>query len=193
MEKYKKSLIISLSLSLLGHAFVFFPLSKTDLNLDKKVYNFSKALSQKSSIKVKISKASKKQKNIISTRSGKLKKKNNQKISRKTTEIKEVTLDSGNTDALSKYYAHVRELINKNKHYSKAARRLKHQDTLKVELLIGSDGKIISRKYLEKSFSNFLNDSTETIFAKISSFNKFPEGLKKDKIKVIVPVKYELL
>jgi protein TonB len=108
-------------------------------------------------------------------------------------ETREITKNLGTNSLKALYLSNLRKLINKNKVYPKTAKRLKHQGRLKIELIIDKNGNIISKKFLNKSPSIFLNESASNIFKTLTNFGKLPASIAHKPLKVIVPIVYELI
>ncbi len=114
-------------------------------------------------------------------------------VKTKTSSNKIVAKNSGQQSIIAKYLTHVRDIINNEKVYPRMAKRLKHEGTVKVEITIASNGNILNLNYITKTSSALLNSAAENIFNQIKSFGTFPMELKRERVKVTVPIVFELL
>lgn len=173
-------------------------LMSTD-HFQRNLINYSQNISEKVSVKVKLSTLRHRsiappQLEKKSFKRKALKKKIMPKrVSQRVLETREVKENLGQNDLLAMYMSNVRRMINEKKVYPSSAKRLKQQGRIKLELIIDKNGDIISKKYLKKSNSIFLDDAVEKIFKSIKSFGKIPTGIKKLPLKIIVPIVYELV
>ncbi|OCL89743.1 energy transducer TonB [Arcobacter porcinus] len=127
------------------------------------------------------------------------KKKPEKKVVQKEEVIKDqvITQDTVNQVKAAEmedlYLGKIKHIIEKNKKYPRAAKRLKHEGKVTISFDILADGKIVNIRIIENSKYKTLDQATMELLENIAFFDAIPKELNKTVWNNIqVPVNYEM-
>ena len=92
----------------------------------------------------------------------------------------------------NEYLSKLRRLIEENKTYPRAAKRLNQMGKVHISFVISKDGQIRNAKIVRDSSYERLNDAALEILSKIEKFEPIPEKLNKNSWEITVPIIYEI-
>ena len=92
----------------------------------------------------------------------------------------------------NEYLSKLRRLIEENKTYPRAAKRLNQMGKVHISFVISKDGQIRNAKIVRDSNYERLNDAALEILSKIEKFEPIPEKLNKNSWEITVPIIYEI-
>jgi periplasmic protein TonB len=116
-----------------------------------------------------------------------------QEIASKEVIKQENTIDPSQIEALeNEYLSKLRYVIEKNKIYPNAAKRLNQMGKVHVSFIISKDGEIKDIKIIKDSNYKRLNEAALEILVKINRFEPIPEKLNKNSWEITVPIIYEI-
>ncbi|WP_368028670.1 TonB family protein [Arcobacter sp. s6] len=116
-----------------------------------------------------------------------------QEIASKEVIKQENTIDPSQIEALeNEYLSKLRYVIEKNKIYPNAAKRLNQMGKVHVSFIISKDGEIKDIKIIKDSNYKRLNEAALEILGKINRFEPIPEKLNKNSWEITVPIIYEI-
>lgn len=94
------------------------------------------------------------------------------------------------TNQISNYYSELRSLIEKNKFYPPASKRLGQTGTVVVAFTLLSEGNIINVRIENPSKYDLLNDSALNAVRKVRHFKPFPMELNEASVDFKIPIKF---
>ena len=92
----------------------------------------------------------------------------------------------------NEYLSKLRRLIEENKTYPRAAKRLNQMGKVHICFVVSKDGRIRNAKIVKDSSYERLNDAALEILTKIEKFEPIPEKLNKNSWEITVPIIYEI-
>lgn len=92
----------------------------------------------------------------------------------------------------NEYLSKLRRLIEENKTYPRAAKRLNQMGKVHICFVVSKDGQIRNAKIVKDSSYERLNDAALEILTKIEKFEPIPEKLNKNSWEITVPIIYEI-
>ena len=92
----------------------------------------------------------------------------------------------------NEYLSKLRRLIEENKTYPRAAKRLNQMGKVHISFVISKDGQVRNAKIVRDSSYERLNDAALEILSKIEKFEPIPEKLNKNSWEITVPIIYEI-
>lgn len=116
-----------------------------------------------------------------------------QEVTSSNSVLQEKTINPSELQALENdYLSKLRHLIEKNKIYPNAAKRLNQMGKVHVYFMITKDGQIKNAKIVKDSKFKRLDDAALEILSKINKFEPIPEKLNKNSWEITVPITYEI-
>jgi periplasmic protein TonB len=92
----------------------------------------------------------------------------------------------------NRYLDELYQIINENKVYPIIARKLNQTGIVKVSFTILKNGEIQNIEIKESSGFTLLDNAAQNILKKISKIKPIPSELDQDKLKIILPIVYQL-
>lgn len=93
----------------------------------------------------------------------------------------------------NEYLLKLKRLIDKNKKYPKAAKRLNQTGKVYLSFTIGKNGEIKNVRISKNSIYSRLNKAAIEILTKIKKFEPIPKELNKNSWDITVPVAYQIV
>jgi len=91
------------------------------------------------------------------------------------------------------YMSEVAGRIHRAKYYPSSARRMRKEGTVTVQFVIARDGSLIGEvQIVDSSEYSILNRAGLKTILKAAPFPAFPENIKSERMKFVVPVEYKL-
>ena len=113
--------------------------------------------------------------------------------------ISETNLENEDSYLISKegeeknpYFDKIIFLVNKSKRYPRIAKINKESGIVKVSFTIEKDGRIVDVKVDCPCSYPLLNDAAVRAITEIGQFDPIPQSFNKEKIKVKIPIRFEL-
>lgn len=100
--------------------------------------------------------------------------------------------EHGARTPLALYMKYVRDTIEKNKFYPPIARRLRQEGIVKIQITINKEGKIEEAQVIEGKYPA-LKDAAMKIVTERSTFPSFLEDIKKERMKITIPINFEII
>ena len=99
---------------------------------------------------------------------------------------------SGGTTSASNYYGRLATWLARHKRYPRQARRLRQEGTVKVTFTISRSGRVLSKRVVESSGYELLDQEVQAMLERASPLPRIPASLGRSSLTITVPVAFAL-
>lgn len=95
-------------------------------------------------------------------------------------------------DSISNYYGRLATWLARHKRYPIQARRLRQEGTVKVTFTISGSGRVISKRIVQSSGYELLDDEVQAMLERASPLPRIPSSLGRSSLTITLPVAFAL-
>ena len=98
----------------------------------------------------------------------------------------------GGQASTSNYYGRLATWLARHKRYPVQARRLRQEGTVKVTFTITGSGRVVSKRIVQSSGYELLDEEVQTMLERASPLPRIPSSLGRSRLTITLPVAFRL-